>query len=285
MSKFFKKVWRVSIDTLQTDCHDIAFEITKTKKRQPNTASLTIWNLSEPQRRQIEALSIPTKTAAGKATHGRGKIRVQIEAGYEGNTSLLFRGDLRTAITTREGPDLVTTIEGDDGGRDVLLARVSRSYAAGTPVKTAVRDLASALGVGTGNLEALTYTTRGGGTFSNGTVLSGKADEQLTRLLHSCQLTWSIQNGALQILEAGKGLSTSAVLLSPSTGLVGTPSVSPEGYISFVALLVPGVFPGSRVKIQCPTLTTTATVVNVTHTGDSSVAGPPWYHVGECRAD
>lgn len=285
MPRLFKKTWKVSVDTIQTDAHDVAFQIVKTRKRQPNTCSLTIWNLSEPQRRALEALSIPQKTAAGKQRTGRGKIRVQVEAGYDGETSLLFRGDLRTAVTTREGPDLVTTIEGDDGGRDVLLARVSRSYRPGTPVVTVIRDLVTALGIGEGNLNSLAYTTRGGSTFAGGTTLSGKADENLTRLLHSCGVTWSVQNGALQVLQAGKALATTAVLLTPSTGLIGTPCVSPEGLIMAEALLVPGIFPGGRVKIQCPTLTGLYTVYNVSHVGDSAAVGQgTWTHQIEMRA-
>lgn len=277
MPRLFKKTWKVSIDTVQTDVHDVAFQIVKTKKRAPNTCALSIWNLSADQRRALEALSVVKKS-------GRGKIRVQVEAGYDGETSLLFRGDLRTAITVREGPDLITTVEGDDGGRDVLLARVSRSYHPGTTVITVLRDLVAALGIGEGNLNSLTYTTRGGATFAGGTTLSGKADENLTRLLHSCGVTWSVQNGALQVLQAGAALATTAVLLSPQTGLVGTPSVSPEGYILAEALLVPGIFPGGRVKVQCPTLTGLYTVHNVTHTGDSAAVGPgSWTHSLELR--
>jgi len=282
MANLFKRAWKVSIDTIQTDAHDIAFEITKTKKRQPNTCVLSIWNLSEAQRKQLEALSIPSKTAAGKAVAGRGKIAVQIEAGYVGNTSLLFRGDLRTAVTVRDGADLVTTIEGDDGGRDVLLARVSRSFPAGTPVRSVLRALVDALGIGAGNLDSFQYTTRGGATFSTGTVLSGKADELLTRILHACGMTWSVQNGNLQVLQAGRGLNTSAVLLTPSTGLVGSPSSSPEGYVEAVCLIVPGVYPGSRIKIDCPTLKGVYTVHNVTTVGDTA-APQPWYHTIQAK--
>ena len=285
MSTLFRKTWKVSIDTIQTDAHDVAFQIVKTKKRQPNTCTLSIWNLSEAQRKQIEALSIPQKTTAGTQRTGRGKIRVQVEAGLGGETSLLFRGDLRTAITVREGPDLITTIEGDDGGRDILLARVSRSYKPGTAVRTVVRDLVTALGIGTGNLDSLNYATRAGQTFPGGTVLTGKADEILTRLLHSCGCTWSVQNGALQVLQAGAGLALSAVLLSvDNRTLVGTPSVSPEGYVQVEALMVPGIFPGARVQVKCPSLTGLYTVHNVTHSGDSMAVGPgTWTHLLECR--
>lgn len=282
MAELFGKKWRVRIDTIVTDAHDVAFQVTKTRKRQPNTCSLSIWNLSEPQRRHIEALSIPQKTAAGTQRTGRGKIRVEITAGYKDATSLIFRGDLRQAVTTREGPSLITTIEGDDGGRDVLLARVSRSFPAGTPVRTVVRACVDALGIGTGNLESLSYATRDGGTFPQGTVLSGRADAELTRILHSCGVTWSVQNGALQVLQAGRPLAASAVLLTPESGLIGTPAVNPEGFIEAQALLVPGVFPGSRVKIQCPTLTGVYWVNAVTHVGDTQSA-EPFSHQMELR--
>lgn len=273
MGDLFGKRWRVQVDTLVTDAHDVAFQVAKTVKRQPNTCSLKIWNLSEQFRQHIEALSVKKKS-------GRGKIRVQIEAGLGKDLSLIFRGDLRTAITAREEADLVTTIEGDDGGRDVLLARVGRSFPPGTPVLTVVRALTEALGVGEGNLASLQYSTRGGNTFSTGTVLTGKADEELTRVLHSCGLTWSIQNGVLQVLESGKALNNTAVVLRAQlgrelTGLIGTPCVNPDGTVSATCFIVPGVFPGSQVVIDCPTLQSRFSVKEMQ--ADADTAGDPWY--------
>ena len=273
MPSLFRKAWKVQIDTIQTDAHDLIFSIEKTLKRQPNTCTVSVYNLSDAQRKQIENLSIAKKK-------GRGKIRVQIEAGHAGNTSLLFRGDLRTARTERAGPDLVTTIEGDDGGRDILLARVSRSFPPGTSVLTVVRALAIALGIGEGNLATLAYSTRGGSTFARGTVLTGKADEELTRILHSCGLTWSVQNGALQVLRAGAALATAAVVLRARegqsyTGLVGTPSVDPDGTVNATALIQPGLDPGGRAQIDCPTLTGLYQIRNVTYEGDT--ASDSWY--------
>jgi len=280
LGNLYKKSWKVQVDTISTDAHDCAFEVVKTRKRQPNTCSLKIWNLSDAQRQQIEALSIKKKT-------GRGKIRVQIEAGHVGNTSILFRGDLRSAVNTREGPDLITTVEGEDGGRDVLKARVSRSFDSGTSVLTVVRALVQALGVGEGNLAALQYRTRGGTTFATGTVLTGKADEELTRILHSCGVTWSIQNGALQVLEAGKALSTAAVLLRARdgqtfTGLTDTPSVDPQGLVSARALIQPGLDPGARVKIDCPTLTGVYQIQAVRYVGATDATD--WHAELECKS-
>lgn len=269
----FRKRWRVQVDTMVTDAHDVAFQIAKTLKRTPNTCALKIWNLSEDFRHHIESLSVKKKS-------GRGKIRVQIEAGLGDDLSLLFRGDLRTAVTERQEADLITTVEGDDGGRDVLLARVSRSFPAGTTVQTVVKALAQALGVGEGNTSGLQYLTRAGGTFPNGTVLTGKADEELTRVLHSCGLTWSIQNGTLQVLQAGKALQNTAVVLRTRegqelTGLVGSPCVNPDGTVSALCFIVPGVFPGSQVLIDCPTLRGRYMVKEMGV--DADTAGDPWY--------
>jgi hypothetical protein len=279
VTTFFRKTWRVQVDTMRTDAHDIAFEVVATRKRQPNTCTLKIWNLSENQRQHIESLSVKKKS-------GRGKIRVQIEAGWNGENSVIFSGDLRTAVTTREGPDLVTTIEGDDGGRDFLLARVSRSFPAGTSVATVIRALVQALGVGEGNLSSFQFRTRAGATFPAGTVLTGKADLELTRLLHSCGMTWSVQNGALQILEAGKALATSAVLLRardglPMTGLLETPSVDPDGTVNAIACIMPGLQPGGRVQIDCPTLQGLYQVHQVRYVGDT--AAEQWDAELECK--
>lgn len=251
----FGKKWRVSIDTIATDAHDLSFEIVKTVKRAPNRCSLTIYNLSEEQREHLESLSVykhkKTKGASAGGRGPRGRIPVSIEAGYQDEgTSLLFRGDLRIAMSERQGPDIVTTIEGEDGGRSMLESRVSRSFPPGTPVSTVVRACVEALGLGAGNSASLAYATRSGGTFPGGTTLQGQAHEELTGVLRSCGLSWSVQNGAVQILQAGQPLAISAVRLTPDTGLVGTPTVDPYGVVHVQALLVPGLFPGGRVQVE-----------------------------------
>lgn len=284
MARLFKRIWRVRVDTLQFTGLSISFEVEKSTKREPNKCTLRVFNLTQDHRRQLESLSV---------RRGRGRIRVELEAGYLDETSfdasaglgLIFRGDLRHASSVHDGPDWVTEIEGEDGGRSVLWARVNRPFPPGTTVETVVRACAQAMGVGLGNLSELTANARlegGGNTFTSGTVLSGPAAEELEHLLRSMGLRYSIQNGVLQILRRGRPLQTTAVNLSPDTGLIDSPVVNADGTVSATSLLIPDIYPGRKVQFNTVDLSGTYRVEKAKYQGESS--GGPWYVHMECKA-
>lgn len=269
MGELFQREWAVTVDRLRITGLDVAFKVEKSTKREPNKAEVRIWNLTRDQRRQLQELE---------------QVRVKIEAGYQDNTFQVFQGDLRRATSERDGADWITSIEGDDGGRAYLTARIQRSYPPGTTVETVVRDCARALGVGSGNVRELTAGASllgAGSTFPEGTVVSGDVSRELTRLLRSVGLRWSVQNGNLQILRRGEPLQTTAVRLSPSTGLIGVPQVNAEGGVTAVALLVPDLFPGRLVQFDTVDLSGGYRVEAVTYTGDT--AADDWYATLECK--
>jgi hypothetical protein len=278
VSALFGRDWLIRVDTLESAGLNCRFEVTKQVKHKPNTCTLEVYNLPPEHRDQIAALSVRKKQ--------RGRIRVEIEAGYTGNRGLIFRGDLRTAVTQQSGGDWITKLEGADGGRSILQSRIAKSYPAGTPILVPIRACAEALGLGIGNTEALAGAarTRGGAVLASGTVLSGNAAEELTGILRSCGLTWSVQNGVVQVLRAGKSLgATTATLLSPETGLISDPQVDPAGLVFARALLSPTLIPGGRVQISTDTLRGTYTIREVKYSGDTS--GLEWYADLTLRAD
>jgi hypothetical protein len=275
VARLFKRAWKVKVDTLQFSELDISFEVEKTGRREPNKCSLKIWNLTRDHRRQLEALTV---------RRGQGQIRVELEAGYQNQLGLIFRGDLRRASSHREGPDVITEVEGEDGGRAVLWGRVNRSFPAGTPVETVLRACAEAMGVGMGNLAEASAGARlegGGNTFAEGTVLSGPAAEELDHLLRSMGLRYSVQNGVLQILQRGQALQTTAVRLSPTTGLVDSPEVNADGTVSATCLLNPDIYPGRQVQFDSVDLAGTYRVEKAKYQGDSF--GGEWYIHMECQ--
>lgn len=261
--KLYGREYVVRVDTIETDYLDVRFDITRTKGKEPNTAEIAVYNLSPQHRAQIENL--------------RGRIRVEVEAGYKGERALIFRGDLRYAVTEREGPDFVTRIEGDDGGKALLGATVNRSFAAGTPVTSVVRACFAALGLGNGNLSELeaTLRTQGGATFTGGTVLYGPADKELDRVLRSCGYRYSIQNGVPQITRPGKPLQARAVLLTSDD--IDAPTVNPDGTIEVVAPLVPDLFPGGRVQLDTERKRGLYGIEKVNYVGDSSADSNDWH--------
>jgi hypothetical protein len=274
----FKRVWRVTVGTLRVSAPmRVAFEIERTLRPQPNKATVRLWNLTRDHRAQIE---------------GASDVQVIVEAGYEEDVGLrqlfhgtLFRGQGDHAPANRserDATDVVTYVEARDGGREYQRARIERSFEPGVSVSTVVRACAEALGVGEGNSTEIAAAARletGDTTYPEGTVLSGQAARELTRILAGLGLRWSVQHGQLQILRRGESLQTQAVRLSPSTGLVGSPEVGSRGRATVRALLSPELWPGRVVVLQSERIEGRYVVRAVTYTGDSH--GNDW--LAECE--
>lgn len=218
---------------------DVEFKVSKDLDPEPNTATVRIYNLSASSRKAIESVEET--------------LRWRLEAGYGGETSVLFEGDIRKASSSREGPDIVTTIEGGDGERAYRGSRVNRSFGPGTSLRSVIERVGETMALGVGNLaeRAATSGFEGlGNVFSEGVVVSGPSARELTGLLAGSGLEWSVQDGTLQVLPRLRALAGTAVLLSARTGLVDSPSVDSEGVVKATTLLVPDLFPGRRVRVE-----------------------------------
>ena len=152
--------------------------------------------------------------------------------------------------TIREGPDIITTIASGDGEKKNRNARIDRSYAPGTTIQQVVKDLAEAMGVGLGNLNRIGKVEfpKAGATFPTGTTLSGNVSDELTEILRSAGLEYSIQDEQLQILTRDQALKDEVVILAPDSGLVGTASVGSDRILRCTTLMIPDIFPGRRVR-------------------------------------
>jgi hypothetical protein len=234
----FQRQIAVTVDTVRVTDLDMSFNVTRSLSREPNTAELNIWNLRESTRQTIQSKS---------------RVRVKIEAGYaEQQLTSIFDGFVEDVHTLRDGPDNVTTIRTSDGGRKQRRARTNRSFGRGARVERVLRRLARDLDVGQGNInEAVANGSFEGlgREWANGTVVSGNAAEELSRILTSAGFDWSIQDGNLQILARQAAVQGTAVLLTPDTGLVETPTVDPDGIVTAKMLLIPDVFPGRKLNI------------------------------------
>lgn len=180
--------------------------VKKSLKRDPNAATFKVYGLSEQTRKRI---------AKGS--------KVRLEAGYVGRLENLFEGDVRKAWTTMEGPDRILNIEAGDGERAFRYATVSESFANTVSLASVVEKCAVSLGVERGNLDAKLPELRKIRS-EEGYVLHGSAADALTEALTPAGYTWSIQDGALQILSVDES-TADVVFLSPATGLIGSPEL------------------------------------------------------------
>jgi hypothetical protein len=284
----FIRKWAVTINTIRFTELDIAFTIEKTLKDEPNTCELHVFNLNAEQQAQIEELVPQTKTvsslAKAKAKEAARKqavrgIPVRIEAGYEedGDLSLLWLGDLRTAYTSRDGAEWITTLESGDGEKAYQNARINVSFGPKTPVDTAIRAMVRALGVGEGNLSQVAHKMKINGIgrlIPQGTVIAGPVRDELHDWCRQSDLEWSIQDGAIQFVDKGKATEETAILLNHDTGLYGSPSVDSDGILTAKIGMIPGVRPGRLVVLDAERIKGNYRIEKATWNGDS--AGDAW---------
>ncbi len=293
--KFFgQRDWLVSVQGAMLPGElSIAFNIEKSRRGHPNSCRLQVWNLNKSSRDYLSSISLNAKqnsTGTGKGSFKKvgpqaGDIRISIEAGYVGiGTSLIFRGDMRSAISERSGKgDIITTIWGEDGGHSTLTSRVQASFEPGTSYETVARFCAARMGVGIGNLPAVftpggipglktdSYTF----IFDEGTTLHGWAHDELQRLLRSFGVTYSIQDGEIQCRAPGGFIPVTRVYLSPETGLVGSPEKDINGFVKCTCLIQPGLFVDGRVTIVSEDFKMDSVIRSVRYEGESH--GRPWY--------
>ena len=275
MTELRNKDYTLTLDRTRIRGLDVSFEVQRSTRHEPNKATIKVWNLNPDHRRELQSLS---------RTHGPGRIACQLDAGYVGSTQVIFSGQLQTASSVPEGPNFVTSVEGQDSGHAYRTARVNESFAPGTSIEIVARRLVAALGVGEGNLSseiAGIAFLAGGTSFSDGTTISGRASDELTELLRSCGLRWSVQNGIVQILRRNHALQSTAVRLSPSTGLVGIPSVDADGKVMVRALMIADLYPGRQVQIDSAEVSGLHRIEKTKHTGNTD--GQEWYVDLECE--
>ena len=218
----------------------IVGSITKTNQREPNTAEIKIYNLAPTTRAQLQ---------------GKGD-RVVVEAGYRAaGYSRIFVGDTRTIDHRREGPDVVTILKCGDGERSVRYAYASESFAGGSTVADVVDHCAKSMGLALGNVGVQLPAL--GKTLFQGWTAHGFASTELDRVLRAVGYGYSIQDGEIQILAPGESIAQTIPVLSPETGLLGSPEMgSPETKgkptsLKFRSLLLPSARPGGRVQLVC----------------------------------
>ncbi|MFW6031644.1 MAG: baseplate hub protein [Myxococcota bacterium] len=240
----------------------VSFTVTKNLRRHPNDCTISLVNLSPDSRRRLEQLDT---------------VPVKLLAGYEQEMAQIFVGRLRDINTERDGPDLVTTIEGLDGGQQHKAGRVNRSFAKdvsiGDVLKQVVRDVGESI-VGEGNLSDVLGRPEMKRKLTQGMTLQGHATEELERVATAAGLEWSVQDERLQFLLRGRALEGEAVRLAPDTGLIGSPSIDNEGLVTVRSLMIPDVWPGRRLKVEGEFLDVTIRADRCVYTGDSR--GEEW---------
>ena len=115
-----------------------------------------------------------------------------------------------------------------------------------------LRVAADAMGLKPGNLKRAIRrgSVRGNlSEFTNGIVLSGKADRVLDRVAKSMGYFYFIQNGQLMLLAPGDFNGSTATVISKETGMVGSPEPGDDGFVNVRSLVQPDLLPAYRINL------------------------------------
>lgn len=247
----------------------IAFTAAKSLSEKPNACEIRVWNLA------------PDTIAAASAKGAQ----VMLSAGYEGERRLLFVGDMDTVATERSGPDTVTRMEAGDG-ISIRLQRQFEALKRGLNPGAAIERLAGKTRVAARDA-ADTIRREGVGAgftgFVNGLVSHGPVSAQIGKMAEAFGFRDSVQDGRLSLIRDGETDGRDAVVLKPSTGLVGSPVMgrqpNPLGGTRDVlrvrSLLNGDLAPGRAIHVQSAHVDGWYRVEAVRHVGDTH--GQDWY--------
>lgn len=235
----------------------VSFKIRKSLKPDPNTAEIDVYNLAESSRAELQSEKL---------------VPILLEAGYQDTIQQIFVGNLRTSASVRDGAEWVTMLRSGDGEAAARIARINKSFNAGALVTQLVDECAKAMGVEVGNAAELA----GKGKFNeavksltSGRILTGPVHKVMKRLTRAAGLEYSIQDGQLQLLERGKALAQTAVLLTPNSGLLGSLERGEKGRVRGRSLLRGDIFPGRKLQIESRLVTGTYRCDVAEYVGDN----------------
>ncbi len=241
----------------------IKFKITKSLKAEPNKAEITVYNLNASSRAEFSKLP----------------IYVRLDAGYGENLARIFEGDVRFASSKHEDTEWLTEVESGDGDRAFRFAQVSKSFGKGTDAKAMVTELAKTMGLKMpANIADAKELSK---KFTSGASLTGDSRVEMSKILKSRNLGWSVQDGRLQILGAG-ALEGEALVLSETEGMISTPTLdapTKPGALPVLKLkhtLYPGLTPGRKIQPIARGINGLFRISQVTHTGDTFGDGTAW---------
>lgn len=213
---------------------------------------------TQPNRLKAELFNLSDDSVAFLQKPG---LAVQLFAGY-GDVELLGTGELTRCETTWAGPDRVTTLECADG-RSAHTARTNISRSGKLSAKGLIEDIAKGMGVPDVNLSFVDDLE-----LPDGFAFSGKASEAMSGLTKSIGADWHIERGGLVILPRQKPTDRKAVLLTSSTGLIGSPQRTKDG-VKVQCLLNPRIRTRSIIRVESREIDGFYMVKTYTHTADT----------------
>lgn len=209
----------------------INFEITKSILSFPNVCRLSIYN---PNQETLGSLQ-------------KKYTKIILNAGYEGEVRLIFKGEIRNVLQAKNGVDRIVTVYAGDGERDWQNATFNRTFSENVTIQSAVSEVLKTFeGVTIGTVEGIPQVA----DKLLGQSISGASKDILDMFAEEYGFNWSIQDEEVIIVPNEQALDTDeAVLVTPATGMIGSPTVTEIG-ADVTTLLNPKMLPNKAFRIE-----------------------------------
>lgn len=243
-----------------TDPLTCEFQIERNANSSLNNATFKLYNLSKTNRDNL----VQNRYSAANSQGKRKKISFQV--GYE-NLSLAFTGSVLEAYPYRQGVDIITFINAQDGGFESYTTFSNTTLAAGTTILDGFKTLASAMGLQIGAVGKIE------GTYKRGRALIGNNFSLLSKDFKD---EFFIDLNTVNMLHVNEYIKTKggAVQISSESGLLGTPILQGTKLVVNM-LLEPRINVGNLVDIKSsinPKFDGQYKVIGISHKGIISEA-------------
>ena len=209
----------------------VVFEVTKSIRGGLNKMNIQITNLAESKR-----LSLVKDAEQQKI------MRIGLSVGYQDRIELIFKGTIHTGSNSRQGPDLLTSLECLDGGEDFLHSFTSRTVEGGRrAIDAALEDMPN---TETGKITERPVLTRP-------KVLVGNSARLINDMVEPDE-TWYIDNEQLYVIKDNEVTSGLKPVVSAATGLISTPTRDSK-LVTFETLMNPSVKIGGLASLKSAT--------------------------------
>ena len=201
--------------TISSETLDLEFAVPFDDDMEPNEAEVIVYNLSDNTIKNLK------KGAA-----------ISIEAGYKGDTGVLFNGFISKVRTKSEGADRVTTIKAIDDIKDHSIE--SLSFAAGTKASYILQELLKKTGI-----PVAVFKARRDHTYKDSQTVDGDLMENIKKYATVCGISVYVNKGKIyaRYIKEGDNLNFN---VSVDTGMIGSPEpfteeVTSEDYTDTVS--------------------------------------------------
>lgn len=243
-----------------TDPLTCEFQIERNANASLNNATFKIYNLSKTNSNQL------TQNRYNAARAGGVRKKVIFQVGY-GDLSVAFIGSVLEAYPYRQGTEIITFINAQDGGYEAYTGFSNTTLTAGTTILDAFKTLGKSLGL---NLGAIGETT---GEYKRGKALIGNSFTLMSKEFKDEFFIDLEKINKLKINEYIKS-GAGAIQITSETGLLGTPILQGTRLVVEM-LLEPRIKVGNLVDIKSsinPKFDGQYKVIGINHTGIISEA-------------